>query len=81
MTQAQLGALLHIARPHMSEMCKGSRGIPIDRLDDFACALGVATYTLVLDDPTQWVGRRDRRKGERRSGLDRRQVSNLAKMH
>jgi transcriptional regulator with XRE-family HTH domain len=72
LSQAELARRLHIATSHISEMCKGTRGWPWERLDEIAMYLGVPTADLFMDDPAQWTGRRDRRHFQRRSGNDRR---------
>lgn len=77
MSQAELGRRVGISKSHMSEYCSPQRvaNFPVDKLDEIAAALAVPTYSLFLDDPSQWVGRRDRRRGQRRSGCDRRQAT------
>jgi hypothetical protein len=80
LSQAEMGRRLNISPPNMSEMVAGHRGWPWERLDEIAVMLGVPTYALFMDDPAQWTGRRDRRKGERRSGEDRRRSSSLARI-
>ena len=75
-TKTELGRAVGISLPNISEMCnpENPRNFPVDRLDDIAAVLRVPTYQLFLDDPSRWVGRRERRRGERRSGSDRRRA-------
>ena len=73
-SQAELAKQIGISQAHISQMVVGKRAWPIDHLDDLARALKVPTYALLMDDPSQWIGQKDRRRGERRSGADRRLV-------
>lgn len=74
LSQAELARRVSLHPAHLSQMLNPDhdRQFPVDRLDAIAHELGVPTYTMFLDDPSQWTGRRDWRRGERRSGMDRR---------
>ena len=76
----EVSAVTGISASNLSDVLHGRRGFPVDRLDDVARALRVPTYVLFMDDPWKWQGRRDRRRGERRSGYDRRVTSDVSKM-